>query len=621
MIGKIKESSLTKIFTLTLLVWIYQCSNETFSCGKTWNKESNNNSTLCVRVARGLREDEEMLTEQRNAYLKEKLISIIEDVEEDDADDNVNFAKRFNSLIQEEKFQKGLNSLIKQENKKKQMNPYEYDDDFVKFHNSFIFNGNKNDNKNINLIDLEDYQKVQNNKNINKHPTKEPNLHANTSDFEKLHNSFNFKKQSTVEPNPFSTTRDFEKLHNSFNFKKQPTKETNPFVTTSNFEKQQNFINLKKSSAEPSNSQNTNDDFEKRYNALKDDYYSDKLFNGAYKNENNDLKEKTQHFNTFDGKKIMHKISKNDFDDLKKNERTNTQFDKMYSGLLKNTTFEAEKRVLKLVDDYPKDEVEKPLIDIAENTRTTSSEKKTNVVGNNPYTENRKNALSYAQNMHKLLNKLKYYNNVETAIDALKNDDRFKKILEELQQNNGMEKLLYILKYSDDSEEILSELKKSDNIEKLVYVFNYFENNSISHKKEVSKDNSNISSKLSSLSAKKKKTIMWLMKMLIKFDKMYEDQLLSIFSSDLDDEEMKDISEKKKILNYIQYSKILLPIAVAVILIAILSSFGTVTYYIFASLLTLSAIGYTGFKVKKCRYKKKVEKINKKKAQKSTKSE
>ncbi|VUZ98538.1 Plasmodium exported protein, unknown function [Plasmodium vivax] len=724
---KTNYSSLTKFFAVSLLVWVCQYSNESSATGKSWIEEHGKNNSLAARAGRVLREDEEVIAEQRNAFLKEKLIGLIEDGEEE-TDDNFNFAKRFNALIQEENFQKGLNSLMKDENKKRQMNPYEYDDDIVKLHNTFNFkDNNKNVDKDVNLIEFEDFGKVQNlqklnnqpakqtnpftvsndyakqsssqnlysdsakrvNKlapsddfgklhnsiNVNKQPVNKPTIIAPTDDFEKLHNSINVNKQPTDKPTAITPSDDFEKLHNSINVNKQPTdkptaitpsddfgklhnsinvnrqpvkkptiirpvdgfgkqqnyqnvnkqstKEPSLVDSTDDFEKLHNSLSYKKPNEKRSSAYRDNDNFEKRYSTLKDDFYSEKLFNSAYKKGNYESKDKAHELSYYDDEPRRHQNYKNDFSDLKKNGRPNAHFDKMYNDLLKGTNFESEKRVLKYVDDQPRNGSGKPLIDFSEDFPKNSYERYSNDVRKSPYTKSRSSALSYAQNVEKILNKLKYFSNVETAVRELKNDPSFKKILNELQNGNALERLFYVLKYSDDSEEIISELKKSDNIEKLIYVLNHYENNSQPPKRETikkasSKKDYDGNSKLSLLNIKKKKIILWITKMFNKFDKMYEDQLLSLFSSDLDDDE-NDSSEHKKILHIVKYVKVLIPIALCAVIIAVFSVLQNVTYYIISALLAASAVGYTIFKLKKCHYKKKVERINKENAKKSSK--
>ncbi|GAB68675.1 hypothetical protein PCYB_141020 [Plasmodium cynomolgi strain B] len=541
------------------------------------------------------------------------------------------------------------------------MNTYEYDDT-VKLHNTFNFNDkNKNLNKDINLIEFEDFGKVEYFQKLNNKPAKETNpftvpnnfttqnssqnlysesakqfnTFAPTNDFGKLHNSINVNKQPSNKPTAITPTSDFEKLHNSINVNRQPvkkpniiraddgfgkqqnsqnvneqaTKETNSIDPTEDFAKLHNSLNFfNKPKEKISNVYRDNDNFEKRYSTLKDDFYSEKLFNSAYEADYYQSKDKTHEVQYFYDEPKKHQNYKNDFSDLKKNGRPNAHFDKMYNDLLKGNNFESEKRVLKQVDDHPKKGSGKPLIDLSEDVPKNSSEKNPNDIGKSPYTKNRSNALSYAKNIEKILNKLKYFNNVETAVDELKNDPSFKKILDELQNGNGLERLFYVLKYSDDSEGILSELKKNDNIEKLIYVLNYYEKNSEPQKKEelkkvASKKDHNGNNKLSLLNVKKKKLKVWITKLFDKFDQMYEDQLLSLFSSEFDNDG-NDSTDNKKFLHTLKYVKILIPIAFAVIIIAILS---------------VSAVAYTIFKVKKCHYKKKVERINKKNAKKASK--
>ncbi|ANQ09629.1 Uncharacterized protein PCOAH_00037330 [Plasmodium coatneyi] len=666
---KTNYSSLTKFFAVSLLVWVCQYSNESSAIDKSRIEEHGKNNSLAARAGRVLREDEEVIAEQRNAFLKEKLIGLIEDGQEN-PDDNFNFAKRFNALIQEENFQKGLNSLMKDENKSRQTNPYEYDDNIAKWHNTFNFNGNnKNPKKDVNLIEFEDFGKVEYFQKLNNKPQKQTNpftvtknstgksgssnlyspsakqvntVTTPTVDFEKLHNSINVNRQPAKKETITTPTVDFEKLHNSINVNrqpakkptivppvdslgkqqnsqnvnKQPTKEPKPIDPTDDiFAKLQNTLILNKPIGETLNLYRDNDDSDKSYNTLNDDLYYQNLFNSAckaYSYESDDITHDSQYFYE---EPRRYPNYKNDYNDLNENVTPNAHSYERYKHLLEGNNFESEKRVLKNnVDDQPKNDSEKPLINSSEHFPKESYEKNHNDMGKGPYTASRLSALSYVQNVEKLLNKLKYFNNVETAVEELKNDPSFKKILDELQNGNGVERLFYVLKYSEDSEGILSELKKNDNIEKLVYVLNHYENNSKSpKKKESKKESKKVASKknnkgrfkLSLFKIKKKKLVVLIVKLFKMFDQMYEKQLLSIFDSELDES-----TDNNKFIHNLKYTKILIPFVFAAILMIFIALLQNVTYYISIAVIIVATIGYTAFKVKKCRYKKKIEKKN-----------
>ncbi|CAA9990611.1 Plasmodium exported protein, unknown function [Plasmodium knowlesi strain H] len=722
---KTNYSSLTKFLAVSLLVWGCQYSNEASAVSTSRNEEHGKNNTSAAEAGRVLREDEEVIAEQRNAFLKEKLIGLKEDGQED-LNDNLALAKRFNALIQEENFQKGLNSLTTDENKKRQMNSYEYDENIQKLHNIFNSNANnRNPKKDINLMEFEDFGKVEYFQKLSNKPqkqtnpftvtnnstkqngssnlysenTKEVNTHAPTSYFENLHNSMNVNRQpankgtttaptsyfenlhnsmnvnrqpankgTTTAPTSYfenlhnsmnvnrqpankgtttAPTSYFENLHNSMNVNRQPAKKTtiihpadrfgeqqnsqnvnklptafpNSLDTTDIFAKLHNSLNFDKPKEKTLNLYSDNDNSENSYSTLDDDFYSHNIFNGGYKTGNYESEDiGRQGFQYLYDEPWRHQNYKNYFNDLEENGTANTYFNKRYNDLVGENNFESERKGLRNVDGQQRNGLQKPLIDSSEHFPKGSYEKNTNDMTNNPYTANRISALAYAQNVEKLLNKLKYFNNVETAVEELKNDANFKKILDELQNGNGLERLFYVLKYSDDSEGILSELKKNDNIEKLIYVLNYYENNSKTPpKKELknvaSKKDKKGKFKLSLLKIKKKKLIGFITKIFSKFDKMYEDQLLSIFSSELDN----DSTDNQKFFHLLKYTKILIPFVFAAIFVVILILVQNIAYYITVAAIIAATIGYTAFKVKKCHYKKELERMNMKNEKKPSK--
>ncbi|EUD64020.1 hypothetical protein C922_05595, partial [Plasmodium inui San Antonio 1] len=239
---KTQYSSVTKIFAVSLLVWLCQYSNESSAIGKSWIEEQGKNNLSAATARRVLKEDEEVIAEQRNALLKEKLIGLIEDGQEDN-DDNLNFAKRFNALIQEENFQKGLNPSLKDENGKREMNPSEYDD-IVKLHNTFNFNeSNKNLKKDVNLIEFADSGKVQNFQKLNDTAEKQTNPFTIPDNLAKQNSSQNLYSESARQLNTFPPNDDFGKLHNSINVNMQSTNKPAIITPTDDFGKLHNSIN------------------------------------------------------------------------------------------------------------------------------------------------------------------------------------------------------------------------------------------------------------------------------------------------------------------------------------------------------------------------------------------
>ncbi|KJP90146.1 hypothetical protein AK88_00315 [Plasmodium fragile] len=700
--GKTNYSSLTKFFAVSFLVWVCQYSNESSAIGKSRIEEHGKTNTLVARGGRVLREGGEVIAEERNIFLKEKLGGVIEYGQED-TDHNSNFPKGFNMLIQKENVQNGLNSLFKNEYKKRPKSPYESDYNVVDVHNTSKFNdNNKNLKEDINLIELEDFEKVQFFQKLNNKPAEEtnpftvpnkftepnspPNTYnesakqvntsAPTDNVEEIHNTINVNTQPTNKPSSMDSTLDFSKLHNSINVSRPPANKPSSIDPTLDFSTLHNSTNVSRPRANKPSSIDPTLDFAKIHNALsstmpkpktshvyrdnyyfgngystlKDDFYYDQLFNSPYKTDNYESTELPHTSYSLYDDSIRYGHYKNYFNDFNKNGTYNLPFDNMYNHSVKENYFDSGNRGRAHVDNKPRNDSGKPSFDFSEYFPKESYEKYPNDMKKNPYPESRLSTLTYVQNIEKLLNKLKYFNNVEAAVDELKNDPSYKKILDELKNGNGFEKLLYILKYSGDSERILSEFKDNDNIEKLIYVLNYYDKNSEPPKKEelkkeelkkeelkkeelkkeeskkeqfkkeelkkvASKKDHKKKSKLSFLKIKKKNIIVCITKLFYMFDKMYEDQLLDLFSSESDD----DSTGNKKSIRMLKYVKILIPMAIAAGLITVLGVLKHVTYVIISVIIVAAAIGYTLFKLKKCHHKKKVERINKENAQKASK--
>ncbi|SBT31568.1 Plasmodium exported protein, unknown function [Plasmodium ovale wallikeri] len=641
---------LTQVLTATLLIW-------STTLGKSWFKNNNGINSLGVRGGRLLKGEAYLRMDQRNAYLKEKLKGII-----DEGDDDITFAKRFNSLIQEDHFKKGLNSVAHNGNYEDDLDTEEYDyidGDFGKndhllvnvqeepgnkydlinfdddyyyeneqqqlprnnyaqqksnsfhFQNKFsnLHNSVKGNIKNGKQLEPQnkgsEFEKLHNVFNPHKDMEKKTNTAKPQSEFEKLHNSFKFNNDSKNKSQGIKHESEFEKLHNVFNPHKDMEKKTNTAKPQSEFEKLHNSFKFNNDSKNKSqgikhesefeklhNSFKFNngsvkkpqpgkleDDFERRLRELKDDFYADKVFkntSGHY-----------DHYQTLFGAFNKKDGSNFELNNLNKNNLSN-DLGKVTYNLNKQNNFDSEKRGLKLVDDY-----------------SSYTDKKYSSLKKDPSIENRSSALKYAQCIEKLMFKLTFYDNVENVVADLKNDANIKKLLDELKEINGFEKLLYILKYSDDSEGLLRELKKDNNAEKLLCVLNYYGTGSKANKKELLKTDLKGIEKVKYY-LKKKVLILWLVKMFKKFDKMYENQLLSLFQVG-DKSDPKNASEYNRAIHLMKYFKVLSPIALAIVFVALISVIHEFAYIIIVSVIAASAILYTLFKVKKCLYKKKIE--------------
>ncbi|SBT72496.1 Plasmodium exported protein, unknown function [Plasmodium ovale] len=504
----------------------------------------------------------------------------------------------------ESEFEKLHNVFNPHKDMEKKTNTAKPQSEFEKLHNSFKFN-NDSKNKSQGIKHESEFEKLHNVFNPHKDMEKKTNTAKPQSEFEKLHNSFKFNNDSKNKSQGIKHESEFEKLHNVFNPHKDMEKKTNTAKPQSEFEKLHNSFKFNNDSKNKSqgikhesefeklhNSFKFNngsvkkpqpgkleDDFERRLRELKDDFYADKVFkntSGHY-----------DHYQTLFGAFNKKDGSNFELNNLNKNNLSN-DLGKVTYNLNKQNNFDSEKRGLKLVDDY-----------------SSYTDKKYSSLKKDPSIENRSSALKYAQCIEKLMFKLTFYDNVENVVADLKNDANIKKLLDELKEINGFEKLLYILKYSDDSEGLLRELKKDNNAEKLLCVLNYYGTGSKANKKELLKTDLKGIEKVKYY-LKKKVLILWLVKMFKKFDKMYENQLLSLFQVG-DKSDPKNASEYNRAIHLMKYFKVLSPIALAIVFVALISVIHEFAYIIIVSVIAASAILYTLFKVKKCLYKKKIE--------------
>lgn len=620
--------SLNNFFNFRLFIYL---NFQSTTLGKSWFKNYNAINPLGVRGGRLLKGEAYLRMDQRNAYLKEKLMGII-----DEGDDDITFAKRFNSLIQEDRFKKGLNSVEYNGNYEDDLNTEEYDyiegdfgkkdhllvnvqeepenqydlinfdddyyyeneqqqlpfnnyakqksnsfdiqNNFSNLHNSF--KENMNNGKQLEPQNKgSEFEKLHNSFNPLKNMGNKSNTDKPQSEFEKLHNVFNPLKDMGKKTNTAKPQSEFEKLHNSFKFNNDSENKSQIIKPASEFENLHNSFKFNNGSGKKSQPGKLEDDFEKRLRELKDDFYADKLFkntSGHY-----------DHYQTLFGAYNKKDGSNFELNNLNKNNLSN-DFGKVTHNLNKQNNFDSEKRELKLVDDY-----------------SFHTDKKYSSLKKDPSIENRSSALKYAQCIEKLMFKLRFYDNVENVVADLKNDTNIKKLLDELKEINGFEKLLYILKYSDDSEGLLRELKKDNNAEKLLCVLNYYGTCSKANKKELLKTDLKGIEKVKYY-LKKKVLILWLVKMFKKFDKMYENQLLSLFQVN-DKSDSKNASEYSRVIHFMKYFKVLSPIALAIVFVALISVIQEFAYVLTMSVIAASAILYTLFKVKKCLYKKKIE--------------
>ncbi|EUD64617.1 hypothetical protein C922_05032 [Plasmodium inui San Antonio 1] len=445
---------------------IYYKSDNSSAIGKSWIEKQGKNNLSAATAGRVLEEDEEVIAEQRNAFLKEKLIGLIEDGQEDN-DDNLNFAKRFNALVQEENFQKGLNSSLKDEKRGRGMNPSEYDD-IVKLPNTFNFNeSNKNLKKDVNLIEFEDSGEVQNFQKLNEKPAKQTNPFTVPDNLAEQNSSQDLYSESTRQLNTFPPNDDFGKLHNSINVNRQSTNKPAIITPTDDFGKLHNSINVNKHPWNKPAIITPTDDFGKLYNSI---------------NVNRPPVKKPTIIRPVDG-----------FGEQKNSQDVNKQPTKQP----------------KLID---------PTEDFAKLHNSLScnmpNEKTSNVYRDNDHLEKRYNTLKDDFYSEKLFN------------DAHKTDN--------YESKDGNHELQYLY---DESRK--NQNHKNDFI---IYVLNYYEKNYKPPKREELKKVSsqkdyNGESRLSLLKRKRKGLTVWIMKMLNKCDKIYEQQMLSLFSSMSDKDE------------------------------------------------------------------------------------
>ncbi|KAI4834566.1 hypothetical protein MKS88_005240 [Plasmodium brasilianum] len=380
----------------------------------------------------------------------------------------------------------------------------------------------------------------------------------NTEDDITFAKQFNVLMKENSGQNEFNKYANVDKSMDACNYDGEFSKIYNLYVNNNNSEKKSNPIYVK-------------DDLAKKNNSLKQD--------------NNTSKRNTQN-------------SGNDFENL----HNSFKFNMKSSG---NRNKQKNESSLSKKSDSSTS-LAKTANSPNINMHNKSDKEKYSLKEDSTSLANRANALKYAQNIQILLNKFKYFNNMETAVSELKKDSKTKKLIDELIQGNVMENFFYMLKYADDSKDILNDLNNNDNIEKLLYVLKFFDNGKTSNEKKMTF--SDVQSKGKKvLKIKRSLITSFIINVFKKFDQMYENQLYSLFNNS-DKTNLKDASDFKKAMHYIGYMKIFIPIIASFLLIGFFIAAQEVAKYVIIVLSILASTGYTLFKAKKCYYKNKVAK-------------